>query len=159
VGGAIAGAAVIGVLSGIANQRNSRGARSRRGGSNDDGASESRSRDRDKADDRILATLGAPSTQRQSAILKSIDLTGDVDVVGTKSITQIGVTTSSEAARDDSSTINQIIERFKREQSKSGVPGDVTAHAIEQSLDRAFKESKLEIFESFVGENWSKERL
>jgi hypothetical protein len=92
-------------------------------------------------------------------ILKSINVSGDMGAVGSKDLTQIGVTSSSEAERDDTSQINEIIARFKIEQDKSGTPGDVTAHAIEQSLDKAFKDSKLNIFESFVGENWSAERL
>jgi hypothetical protein len=92
-------------------------------------------------------------------ILKSINVSGDMGAVGSKNLTQIGVTSSSEAERDDTSQINEIIARFKIEQDKSGTPGDVTAHAIEQSLDKAFKDSKLNIFESFVGENWSAERL
>ena len=38
-------------------------------------------------------------------------------------------------------------------------PGDVTQHGIEQSLERAIKNAKLDRFESFLGENWSSERL
>jgi hypothetical protein len=111
------------------------------------------------SDDRVLATLGAPSQRQQTSILKSITVSGDAGAVGTKSIGQIGVAMSSEADRDYTKQIADIIDVFKGQQSKSSTPGDVTAHAIEQSLDRAFKDSKLDTFETFVGENWSAERL
>lgn len=56
--------------------------------------------------------------------------------------------------------IQRIVDRFKREQDKRiTTPGDVTEHAIEQSLEAAFKKAKLDRFESFLGENWSAERL
>lgn len=116
-------------------------------------------KDKDKSDDRVLATLGAPSQRQQTSILKSITVSGDAGPVGTKSIAQIGVAMSSEADRDYTKQIADIIDVFKGQQSKSSTPGDVTAHAIEQSLDRAFKDSKLDTFETFVGENWSAERL
>jgi len=35
----------------------------------------------------------------------------------------------------------------------------VTEHAIEQSLDAAIKNAKLDTFETFLGENWSGERI
>ena len=157
--GSMIGGAVGGALNGLGVRG---GYRSRRERGNDDRDNDSARQDRDSkspADDRVLASIGAPSAQRQSVILKSIDVSGDMGAVGSKSLTQIGVTSSSEAERDDTSQINEIIARFKMEQDKSGTPGDVTAHAIEQSLDKAFKDSKLNIFESFVGENWSAERL
>jgi hypothetical protein len=157
--GSIIGGAVGGALNGLGVRG---GYRSRRDRGNDDRDNDSAQRDRDSkspSDDRVLASIGAPSAQRQSVILKSIDVSGDMGAVGSKNLTQIGVTSSSEAERDDTSQINEIIARFKMEQDKSGTPGDVTAHAIEQSLDKAFKDSKLNIFESFVGENWSAERL
>jgi hypothetical protein len=156
IGGIAAGAAMIGIMSGGARYSGSR-SRHRHGGDEDSDSSRG-SRDK-SSDDRVLATIGAPSTQRQAAILKSIELNDDIGEVGTKSVVKIGITASSEAERDDTKSINDIIARFKSEQAKSDVAGDVTAHAIEQSLARAFKDSKLDIFESFVGENWSSERL
>ena len=37
--------------------------------------------------------------------------------------------------------------------------GDVTAHGIEQSLERAVKAAKLDTFERFVNEAWTSERI
>jgi len=156
--GSMLGGAVGGALNGLGVRGGSNRSRRERAKNDDDSAQKDRD-SKSPSDDRVLASIGAPSAQRQSVILKSIDVSGDMGAVGSKTLTQIGVTSSSEAERDDTSQINEIIARFKLEQDKSGTPGDVTAHAIEQSLDKAFKDSKLNIFESFVGENWSAERL
>ena len=157
--GSLLGGVVGGAMYGLGTRGGSyRSRRERARHRHDDSDQEDRD-SKSPADDRVLASIGAPSAQRQSVILKSINVSGDMGAVGSKDLTQIGVTSSSEAERDDTSQINEIIARFKIEQDKSGTPGDVTAHAIEQSLDKAFKDSKLNIFESFVGENWSAERL
>jgi len=158
LGGAIIGGAIVGgIMSGMAHGRMPRN--SRNGNANQGDQDNQQSKDKNAADDRVLASLGAPSQQHQTAILKTISISGDVGAVGTKNIAQIGVAASSEADRDYTKRIEEIIDVFKAQQTKSSVAGDVTAHAIEQSLDRAFKDSKLETFESFVGENWSAERL
>lgn len=122
------------------------------GGTSDNAANPSR-------EDRALAAL-APSTQAQVAVLKNVTASGVLGVVGsTNDLSEVGQTTSSERDRDYTLRTKLILERFKSEQKKSNTPGDVTEHAIERSLDRAFKEAKLETFESFLGENWSSERL
>jgi hypothetical protein len=60
--------------------------------------------------------------------------------------------------------IKTIIDKFTSNQDlpenrRVTTPGDVTAHAIEQSLDAAIKNAKLGTFETFLGENWTGERL
>ena len=158
----------IGILSGMAGRhghaavRHSRHSKSKDADDDRDrrGARRDRNDRRDRAaDDRVLASLGAPSQQRQTAILMSIDIGGSTSTVGTKNIGQIGVAASNESERDYTKYVNDIIAKFKEADRHSNVAGDVTEHAIEQSLEKAFKNSKLQIFESFVGENWSEERL
>ena len=157
LGGMIGGGIIGGMMSGM---RYGHGGRAHRPSRDRDRDDDDVSSKKDKSgDDRVLATLGTPSQRQQTAILKSITVSGDAGAVGTKNIAQIGVAMSSEADRDYTKQIAEIIDVFKGQQSKSSTPGDVTAHAIEQSLDRAFKDSKLDTFETFVGENWSAERL
>ena len=86
---------------------------------------------------------------------------GLLGVVGsTQDLAKVGQTSSKDDDRDWTGRIQRIVDRFKREQDKRiTTPGDVTEHAIEQSLDAAFKKAKLDTFESFLGENWSAERL
>ena len=74
---------------------------------------------------------------------------------------RLGRALLAENERDYTLKIEQILKRFKPDQrgARDAARDDVTEHAIEQSLDKAFKEAKLDIFESFVGENWTAERL
>jgi hypothetical protein len=111
--------------------------------------------------DRVLASLGAPPSSVQTSVLKSVVSSGLIGVVGsTQDLSKVGQTSSKDDDRDWTGRIQRIVDRFKREQDKRiTTPGDVTEHAIEQSLDAAFKRAKLDIFESFLGENWSAERL
>jgi hypothetical protein len=111
--------------------------------------------------DRVLASLGAPPSSVQTSVLKSVVSSGLIGVVGsTQDLSKVGQTSSKDDDRDWTGRIQRIVDRFKREQDKRiTTPGDVTEHAIEQSLDAAFKKAKLDTFESFLGENWSAERL
>jgi hypothetical protein len=115
----------------------------------------------DSRNDRVLASLGGPPSSVQTSVLKSVVSSGLLGVVGsTQDLTKVGQTNSKDDDRDWTGRIQRIVERFKREQDKRiTTPGDVTEHAIEQSLDGAFKKAKLDTFESFLGENWSAERL
>ena len=115
----------------------------------------------DARNDRVLASLGAPSSSVQTAVLKSVVSSGLLGVVGsTQDLSKVGQTSSKDDDRDWTGRIQRIVDIFKREQDKRiTTPGDVTEHAIEQSLDQAFKNAKLDTFESFLGENWSSERL
>jgi hypothetical protein len=164
VGGAIGGAIVGGFMSGMGRHghpaRRARGHAKATDDRDRDDADARRNTQRDRAaDDRVLASLGAPSQEQQTLILKSINVDGNVGMVGTKSIGEIGVAASSEAERNYTKYIGDIISLFQQKQGRSNFTGDVTEHAIEQSLDKAFKDNKLDIFVSFIGENWSGERL
>jgi hypothetical protein len=116
----------------------------------------------EQATKQLVASLGAPSSQDQIEVLSRINATEVVTVVGTtKDLGEVGKTTSNEEGRDYTKKIKAVIERFKKEaeKAKDKTRGDITEHAIEQSLDKAFKTAKLSTFESFLGENWSAERL
>jgi len=135
------------------------GRRHHRDRSDDEEESSSRPRESES----VLATLGgAPSSQDQNAVLKSVTASGVLGAVGSNADrSRLGKAFFIEEARDYTLKIKKIIERFKTEQQKArdSGRGDVTEHAIEQSLDKAVKSARLEIFESFVGENWTTERL
>jgi hypothetical protein len=139
----------------------SRRARSPRQDTGEESRSESSSSSRNDRNDRVLASLGAPPSSVQTSVLKSVVSSGLLGVVGsTQDLTKVGRTSSKDDDRDWTGRIQRIVDRFKREQDKRiTTPGDVTEHAIEQSLDAAFKKAKLDTFESFLGENWSAERL
>jgi hypothetical protein len=131
--------------------------------SSDDSSSDSAKKSRD---DRVLATLGAPSSRIQTSVLMSVRASDLLGVVGsTQDQEKVGQTSSKDKDRDWIGKIEDIAKRFKAEQDKGdnkrvvAAAGDVTEHAIEQSLDAAFKSAKLDTFESFIGENWSDERL
>jgi hypothetical protein len=130
-------------------------------GDNSSSDTSSSSTSRNDRNDRVLASLGAPPSSVQTSVLKSVVSSGLLGVVGsTQDLAKVGQTSSKDDDRDWTGRIQRIVDRFKREQDKRiTTPGDVTEHAIEQSLDAAFKKAKLDTFESFLGENWSAERL
>jgi hypothetical protein len=115
--------------------------------------------------EKIVASEGAPSSAEQTRVLKqriayniatvSVSSAKDINEVGQQSVT------ANDKARDYTVRIKDIIDRFKGEQyrSRDATPGDVTALAIEQSLEKAVKNAKLDVFERFVNERWTAERL
>lgn len=110
----------------------------------------------------VLASLGAPKSEEQTAVFKSINASGVVSTVGqTKDLGEVGVTVVNDDDRDYTKKIKELIAKVKDAQrrEKDTTAGDITEHAIEQSLEKAFKTAKLQTFESFLGENWSAERL
>lgn len=112
--------------------------------------------------DKVVASEGAPSSSEQTKALKRIASIATVSVSSAKDINEVGQQSlSNDKARDYTVRIKDIIERFKGEQSRSrdSTPGDVTALAIEQSLEKAVKSAKLDVFERFVSERWTAERL
>jgi hypothetical protein len=135
--------------------------RGRRDSGDDSSSDKSSSSSNNSRNDRVLASLGAPPTAVQTSVLKSVVSSGLLGVVGsTQDLAKVGQTSSKDDDRDWTGRIQRIVDRFKREQDKRiTTPGDVTEHAIELSLDAAFKKAKLDTFESFLGENWSAERL
>ena len=146
-----------------------RSAATRERASRHDSSSDDSSSDKSSSSGRetIRATTGCwPRSARrsssvQTSVLKSVVSSGLLGVVGsTQDLTKVGQTSSKDDDRDWTGRIQRIVDRFKREQDKRiTTPGDVTEHAIEQSLEAAFKKAKLDTFESFLGENWSAERL
>jgi hypothetical protein len=111
---------------------------------------------------RALAALAPPSSQEQVAILKSVNPTQSLGAVGSSDdATQVGQARDVEADRDYTSKVEEIIQSIKnaRSQERFNKEGDVTEHAILESLDSAIKAANLQRFETFLGENWSGERL
>ena len=76
--------------------------------------------------------------------------------------TGVGKTTvSGEADRDYTSKIEDLIKRIKATQKAQGSTkdGDISEHGILELLTAAYKAANLQRFETFLGENWSAERL
>jgi hypothetical protein len=125
--------------------------------------------------DRVMASAGAPSSNDQTRVLAPLASSVVLSDVGsTKDLTEVGQqTVSNDRNRDYTAKIADIIKAFKsaerkardearkeqRGDTRDGGPGDVTAHAIEQSLEKAVKNAKLDVFERFVNEAWTSERL
>lgn len=113
--------------------------------------------------DKVAVSRGAPSSAEQTRVLQQIASSVAVSDVGsTKDLNEIGQQSiSNDRNRDYTSKIRDIIERFKEAQSRARdtTPGDVTSHAIEQSLERAVKAAKLDVFERFLNESWTSERV
>jgi hypothetical protein len=138
----------------------------------------SRSRDRDSSSsssdstpssstsasdrDRTLAAL-APPSQQQTAVLKSITANAAVSEVGsTSDLSKVGQALLSDNDRDYTAWIKKILATLASAQNKikdDKPSSDVTTHSVEQSLEKAFKDANLTLFESFLGENWSSERV
>ena len=111
--------------------------------------------------DRILASLGAPSSAEQSAVLKSVVASPVLGVVGsTKDLQDVGRPASKEDDRDYTGSLDKILARLAGAQDRGiATPGDVTASGIELSLGRAIKDSNLDAFERFALESWTSDRV
>ena len=121
---------------------------------------------RQSRDDRPVS-LAPPSSKVQNNLLHVVaslnpeSLGGGRGDDGTsKSVSSFTKVVSKERERDWTEGVQKIIKTFTDNQDKRvTTAGDVTEHAIEQSLDNAIKASKVDTFESFLGENWTTERL
>jgi hypothetical protein len=126
--------------------------------------------------DKVVAGQGAPSSSEQTRVLQKIASSAVVtDVGSTKDLNEVGQqrVVANDSNRDYTLKITEIIDAFKREErkgrdearresrgeSREMTSGDVTAHAIEQSLEKGVKNAKLDTFERFVNEAWTSERL
>lgn len=110
---------------------------------------------------QILAT-SAPSTKTQTAVLKTLIPSAVLGTVGsTDDFNRLGEAISKERERDYTAHIEDLIRQFKQQARKQNAigEGDITAYAIEQAIDSAYREADLQRFETFIGENWSVERL
>jgi hypothetical protein len=111
---------------------------------------------------RALAAL-APNSQAQLQVLKSISYSSILGEVGsTEDENGARKTTApGDADRDYTSKIEDLIKRIKATQKAQGSTkdGDISEHGILESLTSAYKAANLQRFETFLGENWSAERL
>jgi hypothetical protein len=152
------------------------GRRHRGGGSSKSDEPSSAEESRPGKPDKVVAGQGAPSSKEQTRALQRIASTAVVSDVGsTKDLNEVGQQRvgTKDSNRDYTLKITEIIDAFKRAERKGRdearseargetremTSGDVTAFAIEQSLDKAFKNAKLDQFERFVNEAWTSERL
>ena len=111
---------------------------------------------------RALASLAPPTTQEAQVILKSVTPSQSLGAVGASNdLEQIGKDDNAEANRDYTGRIDDLIKRIQQAQNAqhSTKAGDVTEHAILEALESSIREANLVKFETFLGENWSPERL
>jgi hypothetical protein len=135
--------------------------RSQKDDSDDSDSDKGSRKERNDRNDRVLTSLAPPIASVQNEVLKNVFVSKSIGEVGTTNDTvTLGRSESKDSDRDWTSRIDEIIKRFQNDNDKRvTTPGDVTQHGLEQSLDRAIKSAKLDRFESFLGENWSSERL
>ena len=115
-----------------------------------------------EASSRALASLAPPTTQEAQVILKSVTPSQSLGAVGASNdLEQIGKDDNAEANRDYTGRIDDLIRRIQQAQNAqhSTKAGDVTEHAILEALESSIREANLVKFETFLGENWSPERL
>ena len=146
-----------------------RGCRHCRGGrhSGDDDAGNDDSGSRKDRNDRTTSLAPPPSSVQNTLLRKVAELNPDqvtgIDAATSKSISPLGKAVSKEGERDWTEEVQKIINKFQQHQNREGrgvtTPGDVTEHAIEQSLENAMRNAKVNTFENFLGENWTNERL
>src|ERR1700733_3674541 len=111
---------------------------------------------------RALASLAPPTTQQAQAMLNSVVPSQSLGTVGASDdLNQIGKDDNAEAGRDYTSRIDDLIKRIQIAQNSqhSTKEGDVTEHAVLEALESSIREANLTKFETFLGENWSPERL
>jgi hypothetical protein len=164
--GAIIGNAINGALNGRGfappgqSGQGCRGCRAR-APRHDSGGEESDTRSNKARDDDVLASLAPPSSQVQNEVLKSVSVSTALhEITTTKDVATLGKSDVKDDERDWTGKVQEIINKFKDKQDKSvSTPGDVTEHAIEQSLNEAVSKANLNTFESFLGENWTADRL
>ena len=126
--------------------------------------------------DKVTTSEGAPTSAQQTKVLQKIASSAIVtDVGSTKDLNEVGQQTlSTDKQRDYTAKIQEILDAFKaaekkgrdeaRQDARGGetrtlTAGDVTTHGIEQSLEKAIKNAKLDVFERFVNEAWTSERI
>jgi len=116
------------------------------------------------------ASLEPPPSKIQNTLLHIVAQlnpdelrNGSGDDSTSKAVSPLGKVSSKEGERDWTQKVQEILGKFQKKQAQEGrgvtTAGDVTEHAIEQSLESAIKNAKLDTFETFLGENWSGERI
>jgi hypothetical protein len=110
----------------------------------------------------------APTSHEQTTLLKNVFISPQLSRAGSvKDAVEPGkMATVKEEERDWVAKVKQIIEKITKKQDQAAnsrqyvaTAGDITEHAIEQSLETAFKSARLDTFERFASENWTTERL
>jgi hypothetical protein len=162
LGGFLGGLAAGAILGGMRGHRGHAVAQHHHGGGSPSGGG---GHDSAPVDDRqstqTLASLGI-SQRTQTAVLKAINPAESLNTVGsTDDKNQVGSTASRDAERDYTARIVGLIEKFKKTEKAENASGegDITEHAILQAVDDAYKRSGLDRFSTFVGEDWTQERL
>jgi hypothetical protein len=104
----------------------------------------------------------ADTREEEQAILRSVTLSQSLGPAGVSDdLDQIGKDENAEANRDYTSRIDDLIRRARRAYNARhpNMNFDVTENAILESLETSILEANLVKFETFLGENWSAERL
>jgi hypothetical protein len=113
----------------------------------------------DDAEMQELAKL-APPARAQLALLKNVNASDSLGAIGSANIEAgAGIPAIDAAERDYTVMVDQLMQMLKAKLGDSDHPGDVTETAVLDALTDAILEAKLERFETFIGENWSGERL
>ena len=123
----------------------------------DDSASSSSSSDDST---RELAKLAPPSAHEQMALLKNVNASDSLGAVGSSDDQDTSNDAATdEADRDYTTMVDQLMQTLKQKIGDSDHQGDVTETAVMDALTEAILQAKLARFETFIGENWSAERL
>ncbi|WP_297297479.1 hypothetical protein [uncultured Methylovirgula sp.] len=129
------------------------------GGNTDEDQDSSSSAPSEADSTRELAKL-APPAREQMALLKNVNASDSLGAVGSSDDQNgSGNTASNDADRDYTTMVDQLIQTLKSRLGDSDREGDVTETAVMDALTEAILQAKLERFETFIGENWSAERL
>ena len=130
------------------------------GGGTDQDEDSSSSEPSDSDSTRELAKL-APPAHEQLALLKNVNASDSLGAVGSSDDQDNSNNNmaSDEADRDYTTMVDQLIQTLKSRLGDSDHEGDVTETAVLDALTEAILQAKLERFETFIGENWSAERL
>jgi hypothetical protein len=114
-----------------------------------------------------LAALAPPTTNAQSAVLKSIVPIRALGTVGASDDLEALNKQDQEKNRDYTGEVEQLLKDLAPKQdsdkkangAKTTMPNDITEHAVLEALDNAIRTTNLLKFETFRDENWSPERL
>jgi hypothetical protein len=126
--------------------------------------------------DKVMTSEGAPTSAQQTKVLQKIASSAIVtDVGSTKDLNEVGQQTLSNDKQRDYTSKNpghhRCLQGRREKGARRGAPGCARrrdAHAdggrcdharIEQSLEKAIKNAKLDVFERFVNEAWTSERV
>ena len=109
---------------------------------------------------RELAKLAPPSAHDQMALLKNVNASDSLGAVGSSDDQDTSNNAATdEAERDYTTMVDQLMQTLKQRIGDSDHQGDVTETAVMDALTEAILQAKLARFETFIGENWSAERL